>query len=138
MSILKVSIRQIKAARSLLGWSQDDLAAKSGVSIATIKRLEAEDGELGGRTETGKKIVAALGCAGVEFTNGGQPGVRIRRPDTHEAITSAIDELSQKHPPVDRAEPPSPSKAMRQLKHAHAQNEINKLKNRRAKHTKRK
>lgn len=48
------------------------------MSIPTIKRLEAEDGELGGRADTGAKIVAALEAAGVEFTNGGQPGVRMR------------------------------------------------------------
>ena len=36
----KVSIRQIKAARALLGWSQETLAKASGVSIPTVKRLE--------------------------------------------------------------------------------------------------
>ncbi len=77
--MLKVSIRQIKAARALLDWSQDDLAARSGVSVPTVKRLEAEDGELGGRTDTGAKIVATLELAGVEFTNGGQPGVRMKK-----------------------------------------------------------
>jgi transcriptional regulator with XRE-family HTH domain len=81
MSILKVSIRQIKAARALLGWSQNDLAQKAGVSIPTIKRLEAEDGLLGGRSETGSKINTALQAAGVEFIdeNGGGAGVRLRK-----------------------------------------------------------
>jgi predicted transcriptional regulator len=83
MSILKVSIRQIKAARALLGWSQDDLAKKSGISAPTVKRLEAVDGDLGGRAETGEALVAALQEAGVEFIaeNGGGAGVRIaKRP----------------------------------------------------------
>jgi predicted transcriptional regulator len=81
MSILKVSTRQIKAARSLLAWSQNDLAARSGVSEPTIKRLEAEDGELGGRADTGDKIVHALVSAGIEFIpeNGGGAGVRLRK-----------------------------------------------------------
>ena len=81
MSILKVSIRQIKAARALAGWSQDDLAEKSGVSVPTIKRLEAADGEIGGRPETGAALVAALEKAGVEFIaeNGGGAGVRLKR-----------------------------------------------------------
>jgi transcriptional regulator with XRE-family HTH domain len=79
MSIPKVSIRQIKAARALLAWSQEDLAERSGVSVPTIKRLEASDGPIGGRTDTADKIAAALEAAGVEFTNGGQPGVRIRK-----------------------------------------------------------
>lgn len=81
-SILKVSIRQIKAARALLGWSQEALAKAASVSIPTIKRLEADEGPLGGRSETGDKIRHALQCAGVEFIdeNGGGPGVRLRNP----------------------------------------------------------
>ncbi len=65
----------------LLGWSQSDLARLSTVSEPTIKRLEAMDGPLGGRAETGEKIVATLEKAGVEFIaeNGGGPGVRLRK-----------------------------------------------------------
>jgi predicted transcriptional regulator len=80
-SILKVSIRQIKAARAMLDWSQQHLAAAADVSLPTIKRLEAQDGPLGGRSDTGKKIQAALEKAGAEFIteNGGGPGVRLRK-----------------------------------------------------------
>ena len=80
-SILKVSIRQIKAARALLAWSQEELAAAANISVPTIKRLEAHDGPLGGRTDTGAKIRSALEAAGVEFIdeNGGGPGVRLRK-----------------------------------------------------------
>jgi transcriptional regulator with XRE-family HTH domain len=80
-SILKVSIRQIKASRALLAWSQEQLAAAAGVSIPTVKRLEAQDGPLGGRSETGSKICSAIEAAGVEFIdeNGGGPGVRLRK-----------------------------------------------------------
>ncbi|MEM8971074.1 MAG: helix-turn-helix domain-containing protein [Pseudomonadota bacterium] len=79
MSILKVSIRQIKAARSMLDWSQVDLAVASGISEPTIKRLEAGDGELKGRSSTIDAIVGALTGAGVVFIeqNGGGPGVRL-------------------------------------------------------------
>ena len=82
MSILKVSIRQIKAARALLAWSQEQLASAADVSIPTIKRLEAQDGPLGGRSETGSRIRQALESAGVEFIdeNGGGAGVRLREP----------------------------------------------------------
>lgn len=72
-----ISIRQVKAARALLGWSQDDLAKASGISKPTIARLETGDGELGGYAETREKILAALVNAGVEFTNSGSPGVRL-------------------------------------------------------------
>ena len=78
MSIPKVSIRQIKAARALLAWSQEELAEKSGVSSPTVKRLESSDGTLGGRAETAAKLIRALEAGGVEFTNGGQPGVKIK------------------------------------------------------------
>jgi transcriptional regulator with XRE-family HTH domain len=78
-SILTVSIRQVKAARALLGWSQEDLAAAAGVSVPTVKRLEAGQGVLGGRAETGRKIRTAIEAAGVEFIHekDGGPGVRL-------------------------------------------------------------
>ena len=64
-----------------MDWSQDQLAIKAGVSIPTIKRLEANDGPLGGRSETGTRIRSALEAAGIEFIeeNGGGPGVRLRK-----------------------------------------------------------
>lgn len=78
MSIVKVSVRHVKAARALLGWSQEDLAEKAGVSIPTVKRLEsAGEGLLGGHPDTVAKIQSTLEKAGIEFTNGGTPGVRL-------------------------------------------------------------
>jgi len=64
----------------LIGWTQRDLAAKSGVSLPTIRRIEAA-GE-GGRESTYQAIRAALEAAGVDFIaqNGRGPGVRLRRP----------------------------------------------------------
>jgi DNA-binding XRE family transcriptional regulator len=66
-----ISIRQIKAARALLGWSQEDLAKFSGVSYPTIARLEATDGPIGGRQETEIKIVRAIVAGGAGFSFGG-------------------------------------------------------------------
>ena len=79
-SILKVSVRQIKAARALLAWSQEDLGENAGVSIPTIKRLEARDGALAGHMATQMKIRSALEAAGIKFIdeNGGGLGVRLR------------------------------------------------------------
>jgi predicted transcriptional regulator len=81
VSIPKVSIEQVKAARALLRWSQVDLASASGVSWPTIKRLEAKSGPIGGRVDTAAAIRAALEAAGVEFIeeNGGGAGVRLRK-----------------------------------------------------------
>lgn len=60
------------------------MAEASGVSIPTIKRLEATDGDLGGRASTGQKLTEALEAAGVEFIpeNGGGPGVRLKKGGT--------------------------------------------------------
>jgi transcriptional regulator with XRE-family HTH domain len=80
LSIPKVSIKQIKAARELLGWSQEAIAKASGVSIPTIKRLEAAGGDLGGRPATGEKIIAALAKAGIEFLDDDGQGVRMKPP----------------------------------------------------------
>jgi predicted transcriptional regulator len=76
-----ITVRQMKAARALLAWSQGDLADASGVSEPTIARLESEDGEVGGRPETGQKLVAALARAGIEFVgaNGEGLGVKMRK-----------------------------------------------------------
>ena len=83
-SILKISIRQVKAARALVSWSQEQLAGAAGVSIPTVRRLEAQAGVLGGRQETGAKLRLALERAGIEFIeeNGGGEGVRLRKSST--------------------------------------------------------
>jgi predicted transcriptional regulator len=76
-----ISIRQLKAARALLAWSQGDLAQASGISEPTIARLESTDGPIGGRADTATALVAALEKAGVEFIpeNGGGAGVRLAK-----------------------------------------------------------
>src|SRR5262249_45195902 len=81
VSILKVSIRQLKAARALVGWSQEELASAARVSLPTIKRLESAEGWLAGRQTTTQKIRVALEKTGLEFIdeNGGGPGVRLRK-----------------------------------------------------------
>jgi hypothetical protein len=62
----------------LLRWNQEDLARASSVSLATIKRLEARPGPVQANQVTMAAIERAFLDAGVEFTNGDAPGVRIR------------------------------------------------------------
>jgi predicted transcriptional regulator len=73
--------RPSRAARALLAWSQEELAAAADASIPTTKRLEAHDGALDGRHETRTKIRLALETTGVEFMdeNRDGPGVRLRK-----------------------------------------------------------
>ncbi|MGA7323982.1 MAG: helix-turn-helix transcriptional regulator, partial [Rhodomicrobium sp.] len=59
-----------------LDWSQEDLAERSGLSIATIRRFEARS-KLRVSDEARIKMEAALEAAGIEFTNGKKPGVRL-------------------------------------------------------------
>jgi predicted transcriptional regulator len=65
----------------MLGWSQEDMALASRVSVPTIKRLEAAGGTMGGRETTVANILDALESAGVIFINenGEGPGVRLRK-----------------------------------------------------------
>ena len=131
MSISKVSIRQIKAARALLAWSQEHMAEKSGVSIPTVKRLESEDGALGGRADTGARIIAALEAAGVIFVeeNGDGPGVRLKKkPLAVTEITEKIEALDEKIASIAVEGPPSPEIGMNRLKKALVLNERTKLK----------
>jgi hypothetical protein len=69
----------IRAARALLRWEQRHLSKASSVSLPTIKRLEAKPGILVAHNSTVAALRGAFEAAGVEFTNGDQPGVRLRR-----------------------------------------------------------
>jgi transcriptional regulator with XRE-family HTH domain len=103
---MKITSQQLRAARALLDWNSADLARASGVSEPTIWRIEAVRGELGGRPDTVGKLVGAVEAAGIEFTNGDQPGVRLRKP----AVPSEPDSLPK---PVSRTAPPKPPKKTR-------------------------
>lgn len=69
-----ITPRQIKAARVLLGWTQQDLADKAIVSINTISRIESSDVDTRGSTL--RRVQAALEKGGVEFSWKGE-GVRL-------------------------------------------------------------
>ena len=69
--------RQIAAARTLLGLGQADLATAARISVPTLRRMEASEGEVSGYANNVEAVRRALEAAGAEFTNGGQPGVRL-------------------------------------------------------------
>ncbi|AZQ69614.1 XRE family transcriptional regulator [Silicimonas algicola] len=70
---------QIRAARGLLGFSQETLAHAAGVSSMSVKRAEGS-GKPQAAAAVMTAIRAAFEAAGVEFIpqNGGGPGVRLR------------------------------------------------------------
>jgi transcriptional regulator with XRE-family HTH domain len=69
---------QIRAGRALVRWSARELAEKAGLSLPTIQRLEGAKGVPSTSVQTLLSVKAALEQAGVEFTNGDVPGVRLR------------------------------------------------------------
>lgn len=79
-----LSPNQMRAARALLGWDQRHLADAAGVSLPTIRRMEASDGQVRGNVDTLVKVVEALEGAGIELIEegaaslGGGRGVRLR------------------------------------------------------------
>ena len=65
---------QCRMARAALGWGVRELAGFAKVSIDTVVRFERGE-ELKERTIDA--LQRALETAGVEFTNGDRPGVRV-------------------------------------------------------------
>lgn len=77
---MSISSSQCRAARALLGWSQDQLATASKVAKATIANFEAEKRAPYARTLD--DLRKAMETAGVQFIseNGGGAGVRMAKP----------------------------------------------------------
>jgi hypothetical protein len=70
---------QIRAARGLIGWSAVELSRGSSVSLRTIQRAEQAESDMKLTMANNVAIRRALEAAGVEFTNGDQPGVRLAK-----------------------------------------------------------
>jgi DNA-binding XRE family transcriptional regulator len=78
--VMDFSGDQIRAARELLGLTRHAFADALGVSIGTVRTMEANGaGLVGGHLSTRKRVCDALEAAGVELTNGDQPGVRLTK-----------------------------------------------------------
>jgi transcriptional regulator with XRE-family HTH domain len=66
---------QIRMARAALGWGVRELAERAGVTANTVNRIE---NGTDAKQSTLAALRTALESAGIEFTNGGQPGVKIK------------------------------------------------------------
>ena len=64
-------------ARAALNWTVRDLAEETGLHRNTINNIEV--GRYAGGPESLAVIETVLTRAGVEFTNGNRPGVRLRK-----------------------------------------------------------
>ena len=74
----RASGAQIRAARELLDLNQRELAAAASVDINTLGALER--GKRPVFESSAEKVQEALERRGIEFLNGGKPGVRLH-PD---------------------------------------------------------
>jgi transcriptional regulator with XRE-family HTH domain len=80
-----ITAPQMRAARALLGLDQRGLAERSGLSLPTIQRMEASDGQVRGTVDSLVKVVQALEASGIELLGEGAPsratgrGVRLKQ-----------------------------------------------------------
>jgi transcriptional regulator with XRE-family HTH domain len=99
MHALNLTAEQIRAARAILRMEQTALATKAGVSVETIKRLEASNGKLSAQHGTLLNIMNALRFEGVEFIGAdeepaqGGAGVRLSTDRNVALIQVAVEEV---------------------------------------------
>jgi len=67
---------QLRMARAAVGWGVRELAKKASVTANTVTRIE---NGADAKQSTMDRLQDALEAAGVEFTNGDQPGVRLMK-----------------------------------------------------------
>jgi len=91
---------QCRMARAALGLGIRDLAAAAKVSIDTVARFERGD-ELKERTID--VLQRALEAAGVELTNGDQPGVRLSKAAAaYKKVQIAVPNFFAKRTKIDQ------------------------------------
>lgn len=73
-----ITSAQIRAARGMLDWSRKDLAEYSGLSFASMMRLESFDGVPSSNFKTLDAIQKAFEKAGVEFIGTPEEGAGVR------------------------------------------------------------
>ena len=81
MSLSIVTASQFRAARNALNWRITDAAKVSGVSIRTIKSIEAAGSQETFKLSTIEKLKTAFERHGIEFigTPDDAPGIRIHK-----------------------------------------------------------
>lgn len=84
-----ITARQIRAARALLGWTQETLADKALVSLTALKRLESEN-DFKVHESTSDQVRKALESVGIVFLNSdhGEGVMIVRDPKRRNQITT--------------------------------------------------
>ena len=73
-----ITSAQIRAARGMLGWSRKDLSETSGISFASMIRLESFEGVPASNFKTLEAIKKAFEAAGIEFVGTPEEGAGVR------------------------------------------------------------
>jgi transcriptional regulator with XRE-family HTH domain len=76
---------QLRMARAAVGWGVRELAEKAGVTANTVTRIE---NGADAKQSTMDALQRALEGAGIEFTNGEQPGVRLTKAAAAQSVES--------------------------------------------------
>jgi transcriptional regulator with XRE-family HTH domain len=66
-----ITAAQLRAARMLLGIQQRRLAELSGLSVATIQRMESSETMVRGNVDSLVRLIAAFEAAGIEMIDEG-------------------------------------------------------------------
>jgi len=77
---------QLRMARAAVGWGVRELAERAGITANTVTRIE---NGADAKQSTMDRLQGALEAAGVEFTNGDQPGVRLTRAAAVRSVEAA-------------------------------------------------
>ena len=107
-----ITAAQMRAARALLGIDQRQLAELSDVSLPTIQRMEASEGNVRGVVDTLTKVIEAFDAAGIELIGenvrsiGDGRGVRFKQPAPMNDVLFG-QKLLRRRPPYPRAIDPA-------------------------------
>jgi transcriptional regulator with XRE-family HTH domain len=96
-----ITPRQVRAARALLGWTQEMLADKALVALTALKRLES--GRLKVREDTYNQVRRALETAGIVFQAFGRGEGVMLFPNRATSAGSPKESAAKSH----RPKPPS-------------------------------
>jgi transcriptional regulator with XRE-family HTH domain len=97
-----ITAAQLRAARALLGIDQQKLADLADVSLPTIQRMEASQGNVRGVVDTLVKVVEAIDRAGVELigdnaaSSGRGRGVRFKKSAQVKAASPPVRKIRRK------------------------------------------
>ncbi|WP_051310763.1 helix-turn-helix transcriptional regulator [Bradyrhizobium sp. Cp5.3] len=96
--MLGLTGEQVRAGRALLGWEQAELAERANISVKTVKRLEATNGQVDARSEWAVK--KALELAGIELIGEHDwrertDGVRFAKDKTARLREELVEDVSR-------------------------------------------